>query len=65
MNGSNENSDVVALDDTKNDAKNEEFEAEYARRASNMAVVDMREGYIFKIAPVSMTEIGSDTSVGL
>jgi hypothetical protein len=40
----------------ENDVANQkQLEDEYANRAKNMAVVDMREGYIFKIAPVSLS----------
>lgn len=35
------------------DEVNDEFEEILQERAQNMAVVDMRDGYIFKIAPVS------------
>ena len=41
--------------DTQTEVKEEELEAKYADLARNMAVVDMRDGYISKIAPVSRT----------
>jgi hypothetical protein len=42
--------------ESTNSASKEKLEEEYANRAKNMAVVDMRDGYIFKIAPVSSLE---------
>jgi hypothetical protein len=37
---------------TKDESDHEKLKAIYAERAKNLAVVDMRDGYIFKIAPV-------------
>ena len=37
----------------KDDEKKETLEKEYADRAKNFAVVDMKDGYIFRIASVS------------
>lgn len=37
----------------ESEAEKEKSQAIYAQKAKNLAVVDMRDGYIFKIAPVS------------
>jgi hypothetical protein len=49
-----EKSDSPSPSEPASEAEKEELKATYAKRAQNMAVVDMREGYIFKIAPVSV-----------
>jgi hypothetical protein len=36
-----------------------ELEAKYKDIARNLAVVDLRDGYIFKIAPVRLTHVRS------
>ncbi|KAL3919216.1 MAG: hypothetical protein SGILL_003864 [Bacillariaceae sp.] len=41
----------LGLQDAETDAEKQIFKDLYARMASNMAVVDMRDGFIFKIAP--------------
>ena len=41
--------------ESTSEVEKEKLKAAYAKRAQNMAVVDMREGYIFKIAPVSFS----------
>jgi len=40
-------------DEEQDEAKNAELDAIFKKMSQNMAVVDMREGYIFKIAPNS------------
>ena len=47
-----ENGECRNADSTDGEDANR-LNAIYSKRAQNMAVVDMREGYIFKIAPVS------------
>lgn len=47
------NISAVASDDGLDDEKEEEKEERARIRSQSMAVVDMRDGYIFKIAPVS------------
>jgi hypothetical protein len=48
------NSSVMSEDDEEAIQKKKELEAKYREMARNMAVVDMRDGFIFKIAPVSL-----------
>jgi hypothetical protein len=47
-------SSALASDTSESDEDNmkEELEKQYQAKAQNLAVVDMRDGYIFKIAPV-------------
>ena len=42
----------LSISETLNEEEKAKLQIEYESRARNMAVVDMREGYIFKIAPV-------------
>jgi hypothetical protein len=42
------------LPDPIDDEERKKLDDIYEERAQNMAVVDMRDGYIFKIAPVSV-----------
>lgn len=44
-------------------SESQRLDAIYAKLAQNMAVVDMREGYIFKIAPVSAQVLLSGTEL--
>jgi hypothetical protein len=43
-----------SLSENLDEEEKAKLQTEYERLARNMAVVDMREGYIFKIAPVRM-----------
>eukprot|EP00980_Cylindrotheca_fusiformis_P011426 scaffold2649_cov137-Cylindrotheca_fusiformis.AAC.1 len=51
--GESETAEVEDSAENSTNVAEEELKEEYANRAKNMAVVDMREGYIFKIAPNS------------
>lgn len=46
-------SDVIEASNDEDEEPDPELEAKYKDIARNLAVVDMRDGYIFKIAPVS------------
>ena len=43
--------------DDKDDEPDPELESKYKEIAANLAVVDMRDGYIFKIAPVGSAKV--------